>query len=251
MLTIEQAVEQQERYVARPDIRSALGDTAHKAFVGPTATGKNFLMQASGLHVVGTETSRKKRDSDDPLKYRYSSVKDMLLSIEAGEMVQYGAAPPDIYGSKIRDYELDQPNVSDIWFDAVHPLQNKGFSVVRSISVLTRKHQYKARLEMRLQGMRMDDAMRRLDNDRYSLRWTRAQLAIHNPNHLIIINDSDAVDEHGHHIHSVDINAEKIYDFAHGKPVDNPDNDLVHKVLDETSALLQSKYGIPQSFEKY
>lgn len=245
-LSIEQAAAQQERYVARPEIRDALGGTALIAFVGSTASGKNFLMHASGLHTVGTETSRAKRESDNPLKYRYSTVEDMLTDIEERETVQYGVAPPNIYASKLKDYDLDQPNVSDIWFDAVHPLNNKGFSVVRSVSVLTRKNQYKARLEMRLEGMRLDEAMRRLDHDRYSLRWTRAQQASHNPNHLVIINDADSVDEKGRTIHSVQNNAERIYDFAHGNPVDNPDENLVNILLNETTALLQTKYGIPQ-----
>lgn len=245
-LSIEQAAARQERYVARPEIKGALGGTALIAFVGPTGTGKNFMMQASGLHVVGTETSRDKRESDDPLKYRYSTVNEMLCAIAEGEMVQYGVAEPNIYASRLQDYEIGQPNVSDIWFDAVHPLHNKGFSAIRSVSVLTRKNQYKARLEMKLEGMRLDEAMRRLDHDRYSLRWTRVQQATYNPNHLIIINDADSVDNMGQPIHSVQNNAEKIYDFAHGKPAVNPDENLVHSILNDTTALIQTKYGIPQ-----
>ncbi|MEO5499613.1 MAG: hypothetical protein ABIR46_03875 [Candidatus Saccharimonadales bacterium] len=247
-LNIEQALEMQERYQASDDVRKALGGTALIAFVGPTATGKNFLMHASGLHIAGTETTRGKRESDDPVKYRYSSVDDMLGAIESRHMVQYGVAPPHIYASRLQDYQLDRPNVSDIWFDAVHPLHNKGFSTIRMISVLTRKEQYKARLEMRLDGMQVHDALKRLDNDRYSLRWTIAQLASQNPNHLVIMNDADTSDD-VETVSNVDQNAQKIHDFAHGKSIDNPDEDLVAMVIDEMHALLQSKYGNPKRLD--
>ncbi len=248
-LNLEQAYAQQERYQARPEVRDPLGGTALIAFNGTTASGKNFLMQASGLHVVGTETSRDKRESDDPQKYRYSTVDEMLTAIEEQEIIQYGVAAPEIYGSRLQDYELDKPNVSDIWSDAVHSLNNKGFSVVRSISVLTRRREYKARLEMRLEGMRLTDAFSRLDNDRGSLKWTRTHLATHDPNHLVIINDSDTLDDEGEEIQRVQENAEKIHDFAYGKPVKHPDEDLVHMILTENENLLTAKYGGPRLHE--
>lgn len=218
MLTLEQAVALQKTYLAHEEYREPLQETVVVAAVGATAVGKNFLMEKSGLAVVGTLTTRAPRESDDPTRYRYIELPEMLKKIENGEVIQYGAYPPHIYASEPQDYALNEPNISDIYYSAVNDLENKGFQSVKAFSTLTSKEQWMSQLMERFEGMSIGAIYARLTEARQSLRWTRAQaLGARAANHIVIINASDNVEE----------NVSRIRDFANGIYVQPPDDETV------------------------
>jgi guanylate kinase len=229
MLSIEQAVLMQRTYRANEKYRDPLGDTTLVAAVGATAVGKNFLMEKSGLPVVGTLTTREPRATDDPERYRYVDLDAVLEKIERGEIIQYGAYPPNIYASELQDYVLDQPNVSDIYYSAVSDLNGKGFKDLKSFSTLVPKEQWMSQLMERFDGMPVGAIHARLAEARNSLRWTRAQhLGARATDHLVVINT----------VHSVDENITKIIDFANGKRVDPPDDDTVRQYIEEMEEVI-------------
>lgn len=224
MISIEQAHQQQERYQGSREVRDTLRHTALVAFVGGTAVGKNFLMERTELPITGTETTRSPRPDDEPSRYTYTSLPDMLTAIENRELVQYGVSlPHHIYGSRLRDYELDQPNVTDIWHDAVRSLSNKGFQTVRSVSVLTPKAQWISQLGNRFEGMTAGQALARLNEARQSIRWSVAQHMGGVAHHLTVIND----------VYDTDTNAAQIVDFAGGKAVSRLTDRDVERVASE------------------
>lgn len=224
MLTIEQAVTLQRTYRAHEKYREPLENTTIVAAVGATAVGKNFLMEKSGLPVVGTLTTRAPRESDDPTRYRYIELQDMLDKIERGEAVQYGAHPPHIYASELQDYMLDEPNISDIYYSAVSDLENKGFGSVKAFSTLTSKEQWMSQLWERFEGMNVGSIHARLVEARQSLRWTRAQaLGARAANHLVIINETYNVEE----------NIARIRDFANGIYVEPTDDETVRRYAED------------------
>lgn len=220
MLTIEQAVTMQRTYQASEQYREPLKDTTIIAAVGATAVGKNFLMEKSGLPVVGTLTTRPPRESDDPSRYRYIEAPEMLGKIERGEVIQYGTYPPHIYASELQDYALGEPNISDIYYSAVNDLENNGFRSVKAFSTLTSKEQWMSQLMERFEGMSVGAIYARLVEARQSLRWTRAQaLGARAANHIVIINATDNVEE----------NVTRIRDFANGLYVQPLDDETVRK----------------------
>lgn len=233
MVSIEQARAMERSYSAREGIKEQLASTSLIAFVGGMAVGKNFLMQQSGLHIVGTETSRSPRDDDDPKKYTYSSVGHILEGIEYKEIVQYGVAPSEsVYASRLSDYALDEPNVADIWHDAVDSLSNKGFKSVRTISVMTPKSQWLPQLSWRSADMPIGIVDTRLVEARRSLRWSVAKHLSHAANHLIIINTATNVDD----------NVEKIRAFAGGEDVEQPVAEEVAWVRDSMFDTISTMY---------
>lgn len=234
MLTLEAAFAAQEAYQANPTERAKLHNTDFIAFVGGVAVGKNYLMQKSGLYVCGTETSRSPRSSDDTTKYTYSSNEEMLASIEAGELVQYGVHLPDtIYGSRVRDYRLDEPNVSDIWFDAVAALENKGFRTVKSVGVLSPATQWYHQLQERFEGRPPAFIIDRLNETRHSIRWSIAQHLSRAAHHLLIINDGTLTSE------SID----RIQAFAAGETVLPLDDSVVSRARDDMSRVIDQYLG--------
>jgi hypothetical protein len=233
VLSLELAHTKERTYSAREDIKEQLAATSLVAFVGGMAVGKNFLMQQSGLHIVGTETSRSPRDDDDPKKYTYSSVEHILSGIEHKELVQYGVAPSDsLYASRLSDYALDEPNVADIWHDAVDSLSNKGFKTVRAVSVMTPKSQWLPQLSWRSADMPIGTVDTRLIEARRSLRWSVAKHLSHAANHLIIINTTTNVNE----------NVQKIRAFARGEEVSSPTNEEVARVRDGMFETINTMY---------
>lgn len=224
----------QRTYSANEKYREPLSDTTLVAAVGATAVGKNFLMEESGLPIVGTLTTRGQRDTDDPKRYRYVDLSEMLDRIEQGEVIQYGAYPPLIYASELQDYELDTPNISDIFYDAVEDLKNKGFKSVKAFSTLTSKEQWMSQLWERFDGMDVAAIHARLVEARRSLRWTRAQhLGARATNHLVIINNADNVEE----------NVLKIRTFANGKHVESPSDEIVIKYIEGMESVIQTMYS--------
>jgi guanylate kinase len=234
MLTIEQAVTRQRSYRATEEHRQQLSDTTLIATVGATAVGKNFLMEKSGLPVVGTLTTREPRSSDDPGRYSYVDLPEMLSMIEQGELIQYGAYPPHIYGSRLNDYALGQPNIADIYFNAVDDLKNKGFDTVKALSILTPKEQWMSQLMERFEGMQVGAIHSRLTEARHSLRWTRAQqLGIRATSHLVIINSVDNADE----------NVSRMHDFAEGRDVEPLDDEVIIKYIEGMEAAIEALYS--------
>lgn len=232
-LTLNEAMLGMEQYRGNDHIVSQLGETAMIAIVGPVATGKNFLMSQTGIHVVGTETSRAPRPSDAEANYRYSSEQKLLEAIEAKEVVQYGVYPPHIYASRLQDYRLGEPNISDIWANAVSALRNKGFQSVKHISVLTPKDQWYTQLRMRLENMSVEHAVHRLDESRYSIKRTLAETAMSSQNHLTIINAVENTQD----------NVEKIIEFANGKHVDGPEPDLIIHTAQAMNKVIDRMYS--------
>ena len=234
MITIEQAVTLQGSYRAHEKYREPLQETTIIAAVGATAVGKNFLMEKSGLPVVGTLTTREPRESDDPTRYRYIELADVLDKIERGEVVQYGTYPPHIYASELQDYALGEPKISDICFSAVNDLGNKGFKSVQAFSTLTSKEQWMSQLMERFEGMTVGAIHARLTEARRSLRWTRAEaLGARAANHLVIINTVDTVEE----------NVERIREFANGKYVPQPDDETVRSYAEGMEQAIDLIYG--------
>lgn len=234
MLTLEAAFARQEVYQANPVERNKLRDTDLITFVGGVAVGKNYLMQKSGLYVCGTETSRAPRASDDATKYTYTSNEVMLAGIEAGELIQYGVHLPDtVYGSRVRDYRLDEPNASDIWFDAVSALDNKGFRTVKAVSVLTPAAQWYQQLQERFEGRPPSFVIDRLNETRHSVRWSVAQHLSRAAHHLLIINDSE------HTSASVD----RIQALAANEPVVPLDDSVVAQARDDMSRVIDHYLG--------
>ena len=234
MLTLETALERQGAYRAHSSERARLHDTDLIAFVGGAAVGKNYLMQKSGLYVCGTETSRAPRESDSAAKYTYSSNNEMLAAIEAGELIQYGVHLPDtIYGSRVRDYQVGEPNASDIWFDAVSALENKGFRTVKAVSILSPPVQWYQQLEERFEDRPTAFIIDRLNETRHSVRWSVAQHLSCAANHLLIINDS------AHTSESID----RIQAFAANETVDPLDDADVSRARDEMSRVIDHYLG--------
>lgn len=234
MLTLEAAYAAQEAYRANPGERDKLRDTDLITFVGGVAVGKNYLMQKSGLYVCGTETSRAPRANDDATKYTYASNEAMLAGIEAGELIQYGVHLPDtIYGSRTRDYRLGEPNTSDIWFDAVSALQNKGFRTVKAVSILAPAAQWYQQLQERFEERPPAFIIDRLNETRHSVRWSVAQHLSRAAHHLLIINDSEHTSE------SID----RIHAFAANEAVAPLDDAVVMRARDEMSRVIDHYLG--------
>lgn len=253
MLTLEQAVTLQRTYRAHEKYREPLENTTLVAAVGATAVGKNFLMEKSGLPVVGTLTTREPRATDDPSRYRYTDLSEMLHKIEQGEVVQYGAHPPHVYASELQDYVLDEPNISDIYYHSVSELENKGFKSVKAISILTSKEQWMSQLWERFEGMHVGTVYARLVEARQSLRWTRAQaLGAHAANHLVIINTAHSIGENEagndeNDSNSIEKNVARIRDFASGVYVQPPDAETVRRYaegMEQAIDIVQSRLTV-------
>lgn len=239
MIDIESAYRQQEEYRGNEETRQSIKNTTLLAFVGGVAVGKNYLMEASGFPVSGTITTRVPRVGDGD-KYTYASHDEMLEAIELGELVQYGIAtaegkPTEIYGSKPSDYSLDLINVSDIWADAVYPLYNKGFKVIRTVGVLTPKDQWLSQLNDRLTGQAAPKVIARLEEARHSIRWALAQHLSENSTHLTVINDAAGnIASH---------NVDRIISSAQNNTVEPIDNDTVQTTAKDMLDAIETFYS--------
>lgn len=212
MLTLEQAYREQSGYRGNEHIRSRLSETSIVAFVGAAAVGKNFLMSRSGLEISGTIRTREPRADDNNERDSYTDTDTLLKDIESKDVVQYGVSLADkaIYASKLENYALNEPNASDIWFDAVAGLNNKGFQKVRSVSIFTPKLQWHNQLMTRFEGMAYGYIDGRLDEARHSVRWSMSQHLAHAANHLLILNNA-------RNLHD---NIDRIISFSRGGEVE-------------------------------
>lgn len=234
MLSLEAARGQQDRYQPSQTERDKLSQTDLLAFVGSAAVGKNYLMQKSGLFVCGTETSREPRASDTHGAYTYASNGELLAAIESEQLVQYGVHLPDtIYASRVRDYALGEPNASDIWFDAVSGLQNKGFRTVKTVSLLSPAAQWHGQLQERFANRSAAYVIDRLNESRHSIRWSVVQHLSHTAEHLLIINDSNDTSE----------SVERIQALATGETSAPLDDEIVLQARDDMSRVIDRYLG--------
>lgn len=233
-MTIEQARESQEEYQARPEVRAQLGTTAMIPIVGALAVGKNFLMQASGLPIVGNETSRQQRMDDDPNIYTYSTNEEMLRAVQEREYVQYGVFLPDtIYATRLEHYTLGEPNVKDIWHDSAHTLENKGFQTVKTVGVLTPGAQWLSQMMLRVDGMSQGSINDRLSEARRSTRWIVTKQLSGAKNHLVVINTTNNTDE----------NIDRIRRFSEGEAVPSLSDDQITNVANEMYKTITTAYN--------
>lgn len=232
MLTIEQAFAEQGKQEPSDTVRQSLGEISLLAFIGPSAAGKNFLMEQTELPQVGTVTSRDPRPADDKSLYTYMTNEAMLEGIEKGDFVQYGIALPDrIYASRLEDYSRDKPNVADIYFDAVHPLRSAGFKSVKTVSVLTPDMaQYHSQLMINLEGQSVLSAHERLLKDQAALRSISANIWADTKNNLIILNRTNNVEK----------NADRIRDFAYDKLPEWQDKEELLTAIDSMRRVIES-----------
>lgn len=237
MLTIEDAFAEQGKQEPREDVRQCLGEISLLAFIGPSAAGKNFLMEQTELPQVGTVTSRAPRSTDNKSLYTYMSNEEMLEGIEKGDFVQYGIALPDrIYASRLEDYSKDKPNVADIYFDAVHPLRSAGFKSVKTVSILTPdKGQYHSQLMLNLEGQSVHSAHERLSKDLAALRSISANIWADTRNNLIILNRINNAEEN-----IVEKNVDRIRDFAYDKPQEWQDKEELLTAIDSMRRVIES-----------
>lgn len=234
MLSLEQAYEQQGAYQASPDERAKIAGVTMLAFVGGVSVGKNYLMHESGFFITGTETSRHPRRGDNLGKYTYVSNEVMLESIERGQYIQYGVHLPDlIYATRASHYQLDAVNTKDIWFDAIEPLNNKGFKSVKTVSVLVPSEQWLDYLTDRFYDRTVEYAQDRLTEADRSIHWSLEQHLSRNPDHLLIINDDAQTAG----------NLDRIRAFAIGEPVELLSDELVKNTTDQMFTIIKNYHN--------
>lgn len=173
MISLEQAAQQENHYTCAPGVRRVMANIAMTAFVGPTAVGKNYLMERCGYPRVGTLTTRGQRP-DDPDDYRYIPLAVMLAKIEARQVVQYGASTHTgrIYASEIQDYDPTKPNVMDVFSSSMDTLQHQaGYGELKSVSVVTQVETWEEWLKARFESADGETILGRLDEAEESLQW--------------------------------------------------------------------------------
>jgi guanylate kinase len=226
MKSLQQLASEEKTYLPSSVVREQLSHVPLVCVVGGVGVGKNYLMQRTGLPIVGRVTPRAKRPDDNPAVYTYYANEEFTGMIERQELVQYAVDLRNdaIYGSTPENYVIDTPNLADIWHWSVADLPEKGFQSVRAISIITPVEQWRGQLETRFTGRDKAFQRARLAEAKESLVWTRAQIAKNNPNHAVIINDKD----------STDISVNTMTDFANGGAVKIPENAtaLIEQMLD-------------------
>lgn len=223
MKTLEQLASEEKGYLPSEAVQTELAHIPLVCVVGGVGVGKNFLMQHTGLPIVGRVTSRPARASDDPKVYTYFTNEEFAGMIERHELVQYAVDLLNhaMYGSLPKNYVLNTPNLADIWHWSVAELPDKGFQSVRAVSVITPLEQWQEQMELRFADRDENYRVARRVEARKSLLWTRAQIVAGNPDHAVIINDKNHTDESVKHMR----------DFAHGSALDTPEDAL--KLIDQ------------------
>ncbi len=227
MSSLEKLAENESSYQPSAAVKNALQSVSLVCIVGGVAAGKNYLMQLSGVPVVGRVTARPRRPDDNPKVYKFFTNEELIEKIERGELVQYAVDLPNrvIYGSLPSDYVQNSPSLMDTWSWSVDMLKEKGFGSVRAVSIITPWEQWKPQLDERFATRDASYRTARLEEARKSLEWTRARLG--NPDHAIIINDQSHTDK------SVHI----LKDFAQDRPVTTPEEaaPLIEQLLEKLS----------------
>ncbi len=214
MKTLEQLASEEKSYLPSAAVQEELARVPLVCVVGGVGVGKNFLMHRTGLPIVGRVTTRPARAGDDPNVYTYYTNEEFAAMLERHELVQYAVDLPNsaMYGSLLRNYVQNMPNLADIWHWSVTELPDKGFQSVRAVSVITPLKQWQEQMELRFADRDESYRAARRVEARKSLLWTREQIVSQNPDHAVIINDKNHTDESVRHMH----------DFAYGMRVDTP-----------------------------
>lgn len=232
MKALDQLSQEEKTYLPSEGVQGQLSRVPLVCVVGGVGVGKNYLMHKTKLPVVGTMTSRPARPSDDPTVYTYYTNEEFAQMIERHELVQYAVDLPNnaFYGSTIKNYVLDVPNLADIWHWSVSELPDKGFQSLRAVSIITPPKQWQHQLEIRF--AHRDEAYRkaRLEEAVKSLEWTREQILLGSPDHAVIINDENATEN----------SVKLLSDFAHGAVI-NPPEDALKVIADMLQFLHLSK----------
>lgn len=225
MRTLEQLASKEKNYLPNDKVRGELAHIPLVCVVGGVGVGKNYLMQRTGLPIVGRITSRPARVSDDPKVYTYYTNEEFAKMIELHELVQYAVDLPNnaIYGSTLDNYVANTPNLADIWHWSVAELPDKGFQSVRAISIITPLEQWQEQMELRFSERDESYRMARLAEAHKSLLWTRDQIVSKSPNHAVIINDKNLTSE----------SVEQLRYFANGGAIDTPTGalELIDKLV--------------------
>jgi|GEM_PF-1484588 len=152
--SIEDAIAHEALYKpSDPKTLQALATVTLATFVGPTAVGKNFNMEMTGLPQAGTITTRDPREGD--VNYRYFDDEAFFQKINRGEFAQYGVYGPEgpMYATDVKDYTPNAKNVMDTTYGGVETLIDRGvFKAVRPIGVLAPVDLWESRLEKRFAG---------------------------------------------------------------------------------------------------
>lgn len=218
MKSLEELSKEEKTYLPSKEVQEELSRVPLICVVGGVGVGKNYLMQRTGLPIVGTMTSRPARPSDDPTVYSYYTNDEFASMIEHHQLVQYAVDLPNsaMYGSTSKNYVADIPNLADIWYWSVVELPEKGFGSVRSVSIVTPVEQWKRQLEVRFANRDETYRTARLQEAAKSLAWTKKQILSKSPSHAVIINDEE------HTNNSVRL----LTEFAHGAIVVPPQSAL-------------------------
>lgn len=171
-LTLEQAHKQQDQYQPNLEVKEQLGGISLMAFIGATSSGKNYFMDASGYHIVGTLTSRPPREGDNT-GYQYFTNEQLLSKIERGELVQYAVnlRNQTIYASDESCYEKDRTNVADIFSFVIYHLTTLGFARVLPIGILRPVEQWREAMFARFDPQSDEFLVNRLNEAKDCLHW--------------------------------------------------------------------------------
>lgn len=229
-LTLEQARDRQNSYYPNVMVISQNRRIILVPVVGATAVGKNYIMSASGYHVVGTTVTREPRADDNASKYTYVTNEALLTQIDNGAVVQYAVSPtaPTIYCSLPTDYAYNQPNIMDCFYDAVEGLKRKGFQTVRTISIIASGEQWERQMRARYKNNEPSYVLARLKEAEQSLAWSWQQYSSTLPDHLLVIN----------HRGNVDDCVRVIHDFVGKNTFKQPDKTTVQRLFDEMATVI-------------
>ena len=218
MKSLEQLASEEKTYLPGGVVQKEMSHVPLVCVVGGVGVGKNYLMHLTNLPIVGTMTSRPKRESDDPSVYSYYTNEEFAAMIERQELVQYAVDLPNdaMYGSTLKNYVIDMPNLADVWHWSVVELPEKGFKSVRAVSIITPVKQWQEQLKSRFADRDENYRIARLAEAKKSLSWSKEQIIARNPTHTVIINDKASTED----------SIRKLIDFAYENEVAIPDNAL-------------------------
>lgn len=188
----------QSRYRPSSDVLARLEDKVVLMFVGPSACGKNTVIDAvaatsNQFGLVGNQTSREPRDTDT--RYTYfahtdAGLEPLLSAIDTQQLVQYAVSfyePYYIYASAASDYAATYC-MKDVFFDAVAQFRSLPFKRVVAINLITAPKVWLPRFNTRFPVGDRDRAGR-VSHAIKSLEWSLAQPD--GDSHVWVENDSD------------------------------------------------------------
>lgn len=190
MNTLHKLHENEYNYRGSKEVIQQMGRITLVPFIGASAMGKNFLMEQSGLYIAGNFTTRNPRPDDE--NYNYYTTDEAIELIQNKEVVQYAVNPPagTIYGTMPSDYQEGYV-AKDVLASAIKPLETKGFSDIRPVSIFTSADQWTEQFKKRCEEQPKDFALARLKEAKHSIDWIHQQCVDGNPHHLLLFNEQD------------------------------------------------------------